>query len=198
MTDRYHITLLKNQYLELRQIRLKSDDQPLSFHLIPKTRYRICSLSIRLPIPAIFWNLSAWLACIPDKVHPLGTLKQMQRRALWCHILTGQAFTQPYDLSRHPRRVRRNSQVSRGKRHRGRLGSADEKRLVGRTRGLGSTTEVVAAQTIPEPDTAPNCLKPHPLPGKQRISYPLAAGAKGKRSPRGGGGRARRGRRRRD
>ena len=218
MNDRYSIPLLKNQYLELRQIRLKSGNRPIGYHLIPKARFRICSLSVRLPIPTIFFNLYAWLSCIPDKVHPLGTLKQMKRRALWCHILTGRASQHTNDLPRYPHRVRPNRQVARGKQHRDPVGRSDDERLVGRTCRLGSTTQMVNAKTVSEPDIATICHKAAARPGEPRIANPLLArrrrfkrsegkdsgqpikrARKGARKgARGGGGRARPGRRRRD
>lgn len=216
MTDRYHITLLKNQFLELRQIRLKSDDTVAGYE-IKGNEVQVYSLSVRQCAPLIFANLSAWFASLPNRAQPIQNLKQIQGRNLYHRILTGHGFTRSYELPRHPRRVRRDRQVARGKRHRGRLGSGDEKRLVGRTRGLGATTEVVAAETVSESDIATNCHKPTDCPGDRRIANPLLARRKrceprtdafgsseGKDSgqptkrARGGGGRARRGRRRRD
>src|SRR4029077_7142743 len=169
MTDRYHITLLRNQYLELRQIRLKSDDTVAGYELFVLS-YQTYSFPTFHHVLGVLTDFSAWLACIPDRFHPAGTLKQMQRGTLWCHILTGHGFAQPYEPSRYPRRIRSDRSLPRGMRGRDTVGRDHEKRLVGRTRGLGATTQVVNASTVSEPDTAPNCLKPHPLPGKQRIS----------------------------
>src|SRR4029077_21093076 len=197
MTDRYHITLLRNQYLELRQIRLKSSNTVAGYE-IARTPLDVHYFSVSQPFVTVFSNITAWLACLGSKTEPMNSLKQLDKGRTFQRLLTGQQFAQPYDLPRYPRRIRSDRSLPRGMRGRDTVGRDHEKRLVGRTRGLGTTTQVVNASTVSEPDTAPNCLKPHPLPGKQRISYPLAAGDKRKRGPRGGGGRVPAGRRRRD
>src|SRR4029077_2273186 len=121
--QQHFVTLLKNQWLELRQIKngfeighafsLSANDVSSSAWSIPSHKAQHST--------AIFDNLSA--AIFSSHAHQrFCALKQKGNGSLFREIITGRSF---YEVPRHPRDVRRDRKMARGERCRGRLGSGD-------------------------------------------------------------------------
>src|SRR5712664_327715 len=217
MSSRHFITLLKNDRLELRQV-FNSYNQLVAFELGNITQrdafnaHTAGQSSWRFA-PLRHFILSFFNFLIVTKSLHLSAAKQLQNGQFFRNLMTGHNF---HEFPQYPRDVRRHCKMGRRTRCRGRLGSDNAVQMVGWTEGLGTTAEVVGAEAISEPINATNRHQTTVCPVVARITHPAGdrrstrrvrcakdkrpskCSAKMRTAKRGGGGRSRAGRRRRD